>query len=33
MLGGNAVRIYGFDADALAPVVERVGPRMEDITG
>ena len=33
MLGGNAVRIYGFDADALAPVVERVGPRIEDITG
>ena len=32
MLGGNAVRVYGFDADALARVAERIGPRLEDFT-
>ena len=26
MLGGNAVDFYGFDAAALAPLVERIGP-------
>jgi predicted TIM-barrel fold metal-dependent hydrolase len=26
MLGGNAVRVYGFDVEKLAPVVARVGP-------
>jgi predicted TIM-barrel fold metal-dependent hydrolase len=30
MLGGNAVRIYGFDAAALAKVAGRIGPRLED---
>ena len=30
MLGGNAVRVYGFDADALARVAARIGPRLED---
>jgi predicted TIM-barrel fold metal-dependent hydrolase len=26
MLGGNAARVYGFDADKLAPLVARIGP-------
>jgi len=26
MLGGNAARVYGFDAEKLAPTVARVGP-------
>jgi predicted TIM-barrel fold metal-dependent hydrolase len=26
MLGGNAVRVYGFDAEKLAPLVARIGP-------
>ena len=26
MLGGNAVRAYGFDAEKLAPLVARIGP-------
>ena len=26
MLGGNAARLYGFDVDALAPLVARIGP-------
>jgi predicted TIM-barrel fold metal-dependent hydrolase len=26
MLGGNAVRLYGFDVEKLAPIVARVGP-------
>ena len=26
MLGGNAVRLYGFDAEKLAPLVARIGP-------
>jgi len=30
MLGGNAVRVYGFDAGALARVAARIGPRLED---
>jgi predicted TIM-barrel fold metal-dependent hydrolase len=30
MLGGNAVRVYGFDAEALARVARRIGPRLED---
>ena len=33
MLGGNAVSVYGFDANALAPVAEKVGPTLDDITG
>jgi len=32
MLGGNAVRVYGFDADALARVAVRIGPRLEDFS-
>jgi predicted TIM-barrel fold metal-dependent hydrolase len=26
ILGGNAVRVYGFDAEKLAPLVARIGP-------
>jgi hypothetical protein len=26
MLGGNAARVYGFDADKLAPLVAQIGP-------
>jgi predicted TIM-barrel fold metal-dependent hydrolase len=26
MLGGNAARFYGFDVDALATLVDRIGP-------
>lgn len=28
MLGGNAARFYGFDTDALAPLVARIGPEL-----
>jgi predicted TIM-barrel fold metal-dependent hydrolase len=31
MLGGNAAAIYGLDIDALAPLVESVGPTFEEI--
>ena len=27
ILGGNATSFYGFDADKLAPLVERIGPK------
>ncbi len=30
-LGGNVARIYGVDVERLAPVVEQVGPTVEDI--
>jgi predicted TIM-barrel fold metal-dependent hydrolase len=30
MLGGNAAELYGFDVAALAPVVERIGPRLDE---
>jgi len=30
MLGGNAARLYGFDAEALSRVAARIGPRLED---
>jgi hypothetical protein len=26
MLGGNAAAFYGFDTDALAPLVQEIGP-------
>jgi hypothetical protein len=26
LLGGNAARVYGFDAEKLAPLVARIGP-------
>ena len=31
MVGGNAARVYGFDLDALAPVVARIGPSVEAV--
>jgi len=31
MLGTNAARIYGFDLDALAPIAQRIGPRIADV--
>jgi predicted TIM-barrel fold metal-dependent hydrolase len=31
ILGENTARFYGMDVSALAPIVERVGPRPEDI--
>ena len=30
MLGGNAVELYGFDAEKLAPIAARIGPRKSD---
>jgi len=32
MLGTNALDVYGFDAAALAPLAERIGPRPEDLS-
>ncbi|MGH7287824.1 MAG: amidohydrolase family protein, partial [Myxococcota bacterium] len=29
MLGGNAVRFYGFDAEKLAPLVAKIGPEKK----
>ena len=31
MLGANAAELYGFDVDALAPVVDRIGPTPEEL--
>jgi predicted TIM-barrel fold metal-dependent hydrolase len=31
MLAGNAAALYGFDLDALAPLGERLGPRIADV--
>jgi predicted TIM-barrel fold metal-dependent hydrolase len=31
MLGANAAELYGFDLEALAPLVEKIGPRPEDV--
>jgi hypothetical protein len=31
MVGGNAAAVYGFDLDALAPVAERIGPRVDEV--
>ncbi len=33
MLGGNALRIYGFDEAALRPIVDEIGPTMAQIRG
>jgi predicted TIM-barrel fold metal-dependent hydrolase len=30
MLGGNAVEVYGFDTEKLAPLVDRIGPSVGD---
>jgi predicted TIM-barrel fold metal-dependent hydrolase len=32
MLGGNAARVYGFDAEKLAPLVARIGPEKSAFT-
>jgi predicted TIM-barrel fold metal-dependent hydrolase len=31
MVGGNAAALYGFDLDALAPVVARIGPPVDEV--
>jgi predicted TIM-barrel fold metal-dependent hydrolase len=31
ILGGNAAQCYGFDATALAPLVERIGPTIDEL--
>ena len=31
MLGGNAAEVYGFDVEALAPLVDRIGPTPEEL--
>jgi hypothetical protein len=31
MLGGNAAAVYGFDLDALAPLVNRIGPTVAEV--
>lgn len=28
MIGGNAAKVYGFDAEVLAPLVDRIGPEL-----
>jgi hypothetical protein len=33
MLGLNAAEVYGVDLDALAPLVERIGPTTEEVHG
>jgi predicted TIM-barrel fold metal-dependent hydrolase len=33
LLGSNAARVYGFDLEALAPIADRIGPRISDIRG
>jgi predicted TIM-barrel fold metal-dependent hydrolase len=32
MLGETAAAVYGFDLDGLAPVIERVGPTIDEVT-
>jgi predicted TIM-barrel fold metal-dependent hydrolase len=32
MIGGNAADLYGFDLEKLAPLVEKIGPRPEDVS-
>ncbi len=31
ILGGNAAELYGFNLEKLGPIVERIGPRPEEI--
>jgi hypothetical protein len=31
MVGGNAAAVYGFDLDALAPLVDRIGPTLAEV--
>ncbi|HLI54924.1 MAG TPA: amidohydrolase family protein [Acidimicrobiales bacterium] len=32
IVGTNAARVYGFDLDALAPIAERIGPSVEEMS-
>ncbi|MFP6630458.1 MAG: amidohydrolase family protein, partial [Myxococcota bacterium] len=32
ILGTNAAEVYGFDLEALAPIAEKFGPALSDIT-
>ncbi|MEE8557093.1 MAG: amidohydrolase family protein, partial [Myxococcota bacterium] len=32
MLGGNAAALYGFDVEKLAPLVDRIGPKLSDFS-
>jgi len=31
IIGGNAARVYDFDLDALAPLVDKIGPTVEEV--
>jgi hypothetical protein len=31
ILGGNAASVYNFDADALRPIADRIGPTPQDL--
>jgi predicted TIM-barrel fold metal-dependent hydrolase len=31
VLAGNIASVYGFDLGALAPIAERVGPRVDEV--
>ena len=31
ILGGSAAAVYGFDTEALAPVVDRIGPTPDEL--
>ena len=31
MVGRNAAAVYGFDPDALAPLVDRIGPTVAEV--
>jgi hypothetical protein len=33
MLGGNAIDVYGFDAEKLGKLAEQVGPSIASIRG
>ncbi len=33
LLGTNALTVYAFDAEKLAPIVDRIGPELADING
>ena len=33
LLGSNAARVYGFDLEKLAPIVDEIGPELSDIRG
>lgn len=31
MLGENAAKLYGFDLKKLAPIAQRIGPKVSDL--